>query len=219
MPGNFTEVPDKVDGDTFSVPMWEDFIKGNLNLGVARLLADPIVLGAAAASIDLSSIEGDFAHLMIVYELASDQATGGTPLSLLMTLNAIISASAYNQQGTYETNSTDTPSGASGTSALVGYIPNHGSGVHAMGYGRILLPNYAQGVAGQPSGTKSFLYDGFTSYDTAGSAARRLFRGGGYAVNTVGPITDITLLPSGGNFVGGGGASFASRVLLYGLPN
>jgi hypothetical protein len=197
----FTVVPDKAVNDPFTEAMWDLYIKDNLNKGVVRPVAE-VTLGSAAASIDFTSIAEDWSHLMLALYLRGD--TAATTVNLLVRINGDSGGSYDYQRLTGNAGTAGAAEAFGQTSALMGVIPANTAGANVFGGGLILVPHYAQ-AANQKYLLSFFGYkigNVSTNLDVA-------IRSGFW--RNANAITQITLLPSAGNFVTG------SRATLYGM--
>jgi len=174
-----------------------------LNLLPIRL-ANSTVVGAAVASIDITSIPTLYAHLQVVVEARSDNA--GSLLSLTMRLNGD-SAANYFYETLFGNGTTVTAAeGLAQSNGLVGEVPGAGSASAAYsGVCTIELPNYAS-TAWRKRWTSQW------STNTAGTTGTiRSGTAGGYW-NQSNAIGQITIAASLGNLIAG------SRVTIYGRP-
>jgi hypothetical protein len=158
------------------------------------------VLGAPAASIDITGIVANYAHLEI--EIYARGDTAATSTTILARFNND-STAIYNTQNLQAANTTVTAAGALNAAQLtVGTMPAANAPVNHMGACRMLVPYYTGA-----SGYKTML--GLSYFETADTAAgQAIYYTGGIWKSAV-AINRITLLPGAGNFIA------ASRVTIY----
>jgi hypothetical protein len=160
------------------------------------------VLGASAASIDITGIVGGYASFLLVLTARGD--TAATSTTVLCRFNNDSSA-IYNTQALSAINAT--LSGVGGLNAgqlTMGTIPAANAPVNHMGAAYMLVPYYVN-----TSNYKSML--GFSYFETADTAAgQSLYHTGGIWKSAT-TINRITLLPGAGNFIA------SSRATLYGM--
>lgn len=198
----FTTVPDKASGDVFTEAMWDTYIKDNLNTGIPVLLASS-TLGASAASIDLTGIPQDWAHLNLIAYLRGD--TAANTIALRLRFNAD-TGSNYDRQHMLAYATTVESAEAFGeTSAFVGDAPAATATANVFSALTIDIPYYSQATNNKSATTSWADKYGVTTEDLVVGSAAIFWR-------SVAAITQVTLFPASGNFVSG------SRVSLYGMP-
>lgn len=191
--------PTKNPGDLLTSPLWNSFIRDNLDFGMVRPVGD-VVLGSSAASVDFTSIPATFAHLLLVLYLRSD--AGATSAALNLRLN--------NDSGAnYDLDAISATSGAP-------------SGADSYAGGAISLPGISAGTAPADTFAPYLLF--LPGY--AGGGNKTVVSVGGYKTGAVvgSLLTDIRTaywrsnvainrltLTTGGNFVA------RSRVTVYGM--
>lgn len=200
----YTAIPDKTAGvSTISEADWDTYLRDGINTGAARPLADT-VLGASAATIDLTSIPATFAHLLLVAYLRSDRATAADAVTVY--LNGDVSA-VYDYQSIAATGAAPSAGEAFAASAAnVAGITGGTAPANKFSSCRVLFPHYA-GTTGHKAFRSRFAR---VSGTTTG-----LLEVGGVAGfwRSTSAINRITVRPLiGSNLVAG------SRVTLYGLP-
>ncbi len=149
-------------------------------------------LGVGAASVDITGIVGNYAHLLVVVYARSDTAAFST--NLQTRFNGDTGANYTGVGTSAATSVTATGTNVHGASATAGLFSSVG----------ILIPNYAGSAADKPAVAFG------TNADTGGSNLLAGVLGGGIWRNTS-AITRITISPAAGNFIIG------SRVSLYAL--
>lgn len=198
----FTTVPDKAAGDVFTEAMWDTYIKDNFNTGVPVLLADSTLV-ASAASIDLTGIAPDWAHLMIVAYLRGDAAAVVSALNIRF--NGDTGAN-YDYQSIGASAAATSGAEAFATSSCrVGSIPAATAPASVFGAFTADIPSYSQATNNKAAHTSSAVKAGTTTTLLGVEAYLAAWRSSA-------AITSVTLLPGSGNFVSG------SRVTLYGMP-
>lgn len=200
---SFTTVPTKVSGDVFTAAMWTTYVQGNLNTGVLRALGDSI-LGSDQASVTFSSIDQNFAHLLLAVYGRSDRAA--VTDSIAVRFNADSGANYYEEFETIA-GTTATPNESLGSSRLeVGTCPANTAAANLFASALGFIGHYAQAI-----NKKSLVaMTGLGWGTTTGMAGLSLF--GGYWNNTA-ALTTVAVIPSSGTNIKTG-----SRATLYGMP-
>lgn len=198
----YTTVPTKNPGDVFSAtPMWQTYLRDNLNKGVVRPIAET-TLSVAAASIDFSSIAADWSHLMIDFYGRGDAAVTAT--SCLLRFNADTGAN-YDYERVYGEGAAVAAAEALAATSLlvVGRLPGASAPANVFGAGAITVPYYAS--ANQKTMHAAGMGKrGVAAGDLGVEAISGFWR-------NVAAITQITLLPASGNF------AIGTRATLYGM--
>lgn len=198
----WTSVPDKASGDVFTEANWDTHIRDNLNTGVPVMLADS-TLGASAASIDFTSINQTFTHLMLVCYLRSD--TVATTQNANVRFNAD-TGSNYDYQSLNGSAATAAAAETfAGSTIFAGTIPAASATANVFGGIVIEIPYYSQSTNNKALIATSALKSGTTT-GTLGIRTNAGFWRSSAA------ITQVTILPSLNNFAAG------SRITLYGMP-
>ena len=159
-------------------------------------------LGGSAANVDIASIVGTYAHLLVVVYARGDAASGAIGLNVRFNGD---SAANYDWQKMEGTGATVTPSEAFAQTAIsANNVPANTAGANLFGVSMGFLPHYAGSA-----NNKAYL--SIAAYKvgvTTGSMTDSL-SGGFWRSNAA--INRITLLPSSGNFVAG------TRVTIYAM--
>ena len=159
-------------------------------------------LGGSAANVDMTSIVGTYAHLLVVAYARSDAATNSVLTNLQFNGDT---AANYDTQRLIGSAATVVASESfAATSMTFGSIAANTAGANLFGASITFIPHYAGSannkaavsIAAQKNGTAS------------GNMSSNVFAGF-WRSNAA--ITRITLLPASGNFVAG------TRVTLYAL--
>lgn len=166
------------------------------------LLADTTVTGAAAATIDVTSIPAHWTHLMLVGKLRMSDAAGAVSVGLRFNND---SSAIYEHVFDYVVNATENAGNALlGSSAAVGLAPAATSTANRFGSIAITIPYYTDAT-----NHKTFV----SEFSAPGGSAANMFVGnyGGAWANAA-AVNRVTLIDlSGGNF------EIGCRVSLYGL--
>lgn len=159
-------------------------------------------LGGSAANVDITSIVGTYAHLMLVVYARGDTAASSTT-SVLRFNND--SAANYDWQGIRGTGATTVASEnfAQTSIAISTGMPANTAGANLFGVSVVFIPNYA-GANNKAAMTLEASKIGVST----GNMFTDFF-GGFWRSNAA--ITRITLLPGAGNYVAG------TRVSLYAM--
>jgi hypothetical protein len=201
---NFTTVPDKSVGDTFTELMWDTYLRDNLNKGVVRPLADS-KLGAPAANFDLTSIDQNFGALLLVSYVRGDAVAGTIAVQVRFNND---SGANYDAQSIHNSAATTAAAGENlaATSGMIdrGVSPGGSAAASEFGVVVTLIPAYTDTV-GQKGAISIIAGRSGTASGNLSAMLCATFWRSTAAVNR------ITILPSSGNFVTG------SRVTLYGL--
>lgn len=196
------KVPDREDGDVFTAGLWNNFLRDNLNEGVAVVLAD-VVLSASAGVIEFDNINQEFQHLELIAVVRSDAAAGIT--GSILRFNGDSSGSYDNQvmDGSGTTVNANQGFGDSGiTSAIL--VPSSG-GATLFGGSRLWIPDYRDTGKDQNVAAYSVAKVGTASGDMFVRSGAGFWRNGA-------AITKISLHSSPGSFVAG------SRLTLAAYP-
>lgn len=197
----FVPVIDKAVDDLFTESMWDTYIKDNLNKGVVRPIAEA-TLGSSAASIDITSIAADWSHLFLIVYARGD--TAAINANVLARFNADTGAN-YDGQQLYGSGATPNAAESLGaTSALAGQMPANSATANRFGSMGILIPHYANSAT-----HKTLVSMAGLVWGTATGTLRAMLTCGVW--RSAAAITQVTLLPSAGNFVTG------TRATLYGM--
>lgn len=164
-------------------------------------LADS-TLGGSSATVDLTSIVGSYAHLLLVIYARGDQAAFSTNVNLRF--NADSAANYDTQQVQGGAAAVTAGEQFAATSTLVTVMPAATAGANLFGATVGFIPHYA----GTANNKAILSLESFKTGTISGSMSTSLL-GGFWRSNAA--ITRITLLPASGNFVAG------TRVTLYGL--
>jgi hypothetical protein len=198
---SFTPVPTRDGGYALEEADW-DLLKDNFNEGTWVQLADETLTGAAS-TIDFTSIDGSFAHLLLLAYLRG--TTSGTAIEVGARFNNDSGSNYDDQRLTGQGASPGAGEAFGGSDALVGFAPA-GLSESASLYSavRFLVPHYA-GTANNKVLLSRWASKTGTSTTTmtAGNAA------GFWRSNAA--ITRLTLVPQSGDF------AIGSRATLYGL--
>ena len=174
-----------------------------LNLLPVRL-ADSTVVGAAVASLDISSIPAIYSHLEVWVEARSDNA--GALLSLSMYLNSDNAANYFYEETQSSAAAVTASEGLAQTSGFVGRVPGAGAASAAYsGTCVIQLPNYAK-----TTWRKRWTSEWSVNTDGLTGTVRHGRTGGFW--NTSNTTDRVTLFASSGLLIAG------SRVTIYGRP-
>ena len=159
-------------------------------------------LGVASASVDITGIVADYAHLRLVAYLRGDTAATGIVVNARFNND---SGANYDGQSLSGTGSSTTAGESFGqTSVRVGRCAAASAGANLFGIIVVDIPHYA-GSANNKIALSHCA-------DKTGTATGNLFvEHNSAAWRSSATITRITLLPSAGNFAAG------SRVTLYGM--
>lgn len=159
-------------------------------------------LGGSAANVDMTSIVGTYAHLLLVVYARGDAAA--TSAALNMRLNNDSAANYDFQQsqaaGTFAT----TGETFAATQASIGNMPANTAGANLFSAQCVFIPHYA-------GSANNKIYVGVSSIKTGTSTGNVILNLPGGFWRSTAAITRITLLPGSGNFVAG------TRVSLYGM--
>lgn len=200
---SFSTVPDRAAGDVFTEPLWDTYVRDNLNKGVIRPLADT-TLASPAASVDLQSIPADFVSLLLVCFLRGDQAVTFTGAFIRLNNDTGANYDVQALQGSAA--SATAAEGLAQTSMQVGMVPHASAGANLFSAVAVELPNYVQGTNHKAVNSQSALKIGTSTGNLVAASFAGFWRNAA-AVNR------LTLLMSSGSFIAG------SRVTLYGLPS
>lgn len=160
-------------------------------------------LGAAAASIDVTGIIDDYAHLRLVLYARGDTAALSTTVGLRFNND---SAGNYDQQ--YYTMRT-TPANvvtAAHTSIVCAVIPAASGTSGAVGVSEIVIPNYAGATL-----RKAISWKGWAKETADGTTSGYGGVVGGGEWRSTAAVTRVTLTPAAGNFLAG------TRLTIYGM--
>lgn len=160
-------------------------------------------LGGSAANVDITSIVGTYAHLLLAVYGRSDQAAATIESSLLR-LNGDATANYDYQILHGNASSALAIEGFTVSSINIGNVPAASAGANLFGCQLVFLPHYAGSTNNKVVNVLSSSKVGTTTslMDTSVSA--------GFWRSSA-AITRITLLPASGNFIAG------TRVTLYAL--
>jgi len=184
---------------------------GAASIPDSRLVRQPaliqeITLGAAAGSVTFSSIPQTYAHLLLVASTRQDDAATGMA-GLALRFNGDASA-IYAYQVVLAAGSAQSTFGAMAqTEAYVGGSGGGGSPGANFVINDLLIANYSyNGIHKQCRGIVS----GAEGAPPSGSSMKMFITGGVWQSGS--PITSLTCLPQGGNFI------VSCRFSLYGIP-
>ena len=199
----FTVVVDRAVGYAPVEADWDTSIKDNFNSGVWVQLANSTLV-ADAANIDLTSISGSWAHLMLMCYLRSAAVAAEDNVSLRFNND---SAANYDYQELQGRAATATAAEAFATNeARFATVPGSTSGSNLFAAASICIPHYANA-----SNNKALVTENSTKYGTSTTNMRALTYASFWRSNAA--ITRITIISDvGANLVAG------CRVGLYGLP-
>lgn len=199
----FTELPTRNVGDVFTAdPMWNTYLRDNMNKGVVRPIAQA-TLAADAASIDFASIAADWEHLLlVVYARSAIAATGD---DLLVRFNGDTGTN-YNLQVLDASGTTVTATETIGTGSglLIGRCPGANAPTLAFGHAEARIPHYA-------GATNHKALSAYSSRRTADASGGQSVHLSGGQWKSAAAITQVTLRANGGNLVAG------TRATLYGM--
>ena len=168
--------------------------------GAKLTLIDSTVLGAPAATINLSGISALYTHLMIIMFARS---TGAGINDILMQFNSDAGANyAYINTDVDEASAINGSTSVGQTSILIAGMNDSGSPANVFSPVIIEIANYSNGVWTKSAMAHSALIE---------AAAGNAFRHAGWW-DDVESIDEIDLIASGGNFATG------TMVSLYGRP-
>lgn len=199
----FTAVPTKAIGDVFTAdPMWNQYLRDNLNKGVVRPIVET-TLAAPAASIDFTAIAADWSHLLLVIEGRSSVAALTDSVRARFNND---STAVYNWQQFAFINATVSGGPSLGQTGIVCLqVPGASASASVDGGGEVLIPNYA-GTTFHKSVRSSMT---ISVDDTATNQHIQMFGG---RWRSTAAINRITLsLTSGSNF------AIGSKATLYGM--
>jgi hypothetical protein len=198
----FTTVPDRATGDILTEADWDTYIRDNFNTGVPVLLANSTLVGTTA-SIDLTGIAQDWAHLLVVAYLRG--TTAATFTEIRARFNGDTGNNYDHQQVAGNAASATAGESFAGSSAVVGLIPAANATANVFGPLVIDIPFYSQATNNKAASTQ-YGWKGGTSTGNLQVASIAAFWRSSAA------ITQVTLLPAAGSLAAG------SRATLYGLP-
>jgi hypothetical protein len=159
-------------------------------------------LGGSAANVDVTSITGTYAHLLVAVYARGD--TAATSSVYNMQFNGDTAAN-YDSQRVLGTAATAQAIEAfAGTSAIAGVMPANTAGANLFNAGLMFIPHYA----GSANNKLALSVSSVKLAATTGNLATYLI--GGFWRSSA-AITRVTLIPAAGNFVAG------TRVTVYGM--
>lgn len=159
-------------------------------------------LGSPAANVDVTSIVGTYAHLMVIAYARSSTAAANTNINLRFNNDT---ASNYDSQLIYGSASGNVANETFATTLInCGLIPAASAGSNLFGITITFVPHYAGSSNNKVALTLAAMKQGTSS----GSLTNAL-TGGFWRSNAA--VTRVTLLPSAGNFAAG------TRVSIYGM--
>lgn len=159
-------------------------------------------LGASAASVDISSIVGTYAHLMVAVYARGDAAAATTIVGLRFNGDG---ASNFDFQALQGSAASVTSSETFTTTLMqVGIMPANTAGANLFNAGLIFIPHYA----GSSNNKVALSLSSSKSGVASGNMATTL-TGGFWRSNAA--INRITLIPNVGNFVAG------TRVTIFAM--
>lgn len=160
-------------------------------------------LGSSAASIDITSIVGSYAHLLIVIYARSDTVTVANGVAVRF--NGDTSGDYDYQYMQGQAAAVTAVESFTNSLALVGHMPGSSAAANLFNAGLVFIPHYAGS-----SNNKAFVAISGTKAGTSTTNLRNTLSGGSWRSNAA--ITQVTLVPvSAGNFIAG------TRVTLYGM--
>lgn len=160
------------------------------------------VLGASAATIDITGIVNSYAHLLVVASWRGDNAS---TQNVLMRFNNDSGANYDYQIWAAAAASTTAAESFAQTGLRVGELTGTGATAGYFNGASIIIPNYAGTTA-----NKNYLtLSGQKSGTLSGTLGVEIFSGGWRTVGTA--INRLTFLPAAGNFIAG------TRLTVYGL--
>ena len=203
---NFSSVPSKSTAEFLTAADWNNYLRNNLNLGVARKLGET-VLSVATATVAVT-LSGDallYRHLLVVVHARGD--TAATTATLRCRVNNDSAANYYAQLLSASAATTTASEALAATSWKVGTIPAANATAGFFGVHQLLLAHY-----GNTSFRKSLRASGGCFSGTG--------TGTGIVEDTVGvvntnnnAVSEIDLFASAGNLDAG------TVVSIYGLPD
>ncbi len=159
-------------------------------------------LGGSAANVDMTSISGTYAHLLVIVYARGDTALASTFLNMRFNGDA---AANYDWQDLRAITTTVSAGEAFAQAQVVmGQIPANTAGANLFSAQCIFIPHYAGSANNKIAVSMSAAKTGTTS----GSLINEAY--GGFWRSSA-AINRITLLPNAGNFVSG------TRVTLYAM--
>lgn len=198
----YTVLPSKAVGDVFtSDPMWNTYLRDNLNKGVVRPIAET-TLSVAAASIDFTSIAADWSHLLLVLYARGD--TAATATAARIRFNGDSGANYDYQQLRGSGASTSASEGLAQTALVVGSVPAASAGANLFGDCEIWLPHYTQAANNKVARSGYGFKIGTASGNVEAGSYHGFWRSNA-------AVTQVTLTPAAGNFAAG------TRATLYGM--
>lgn len=159
-------------------------------------------LGGSAANVDLTSIVGTYAHLLIIVYARGDTAAASTGLN--MQFNGDTAANYDYQQLVGSAAAVVTSENFAQVRISHGQIPANTAGANLFNASVIFIPHYAGSTNNKVALSMTSLKTG-----TASGNILNYLNGGFWRSNAA--ITRVTLIPATGNFVAG------TRVSLYGM--
>jgi hypothetical protein len=197
----FTLVPDVAVGASFTEAMWDTYIKGNLNDGLARPVGHT-QLGSAAATVTFSSLPGTMGGLLGIWSARSDLVALTTTVMLRFNGD---SGTTYDYQRAYAQASLNATEGLTQTSANIGHLPGTTGVANAWSSGFVFVPSYASGSVHKTTYALNAQKWGTTTAMLQ--------------VNAYQAIWESTAAITSFQFLCGGGANFltGSRFTLFGL--
>lgn len=159
-------------------------------------------LGAPAANVDVTSIVGTYAHLLVVSYLRGDQAAVSNFVNIQFNGDTAANYDLQRLHGAAA--STIAAEAFAQTSLLCAYEPAGTAGANLFGASVAFIPNYAGA-----SNNKLVLGASSIKTGTTGGSLTVALTGGFWRSNAA--ITRVTLIPAAGNFVAG------TRVTVYGV--
>lgn len=175
------------------VPVWSAGGSG------ITLIADQ-TLGSDAASIDFSSIAGTYKHLMLLGDLRSSSAS--VSVDTLLRFNGDTAANYDWMRLVWSSGGTTTQEGYAGTSGSLGFHLGDSARANRFAGVQIWIPDYVNTTR-----EKSAIAEA----SAVNTAALATCNSGRAFWRSTAAVTQVTILPSTGNFRAG------SRLSLYGV--
>lgn len=199
----FTAVPTKAIGDVFTAdPMWNQYLRDNLNKGVTRPIAET-TLAAPAASIDFTSIAADWSHLVLELFLRDTGVTVGAAVNAR--LNNDSAANYSHEQLNVSGVAVTAVETLGGTSVRIGRAPGASAPANSFAAIEVLILNYASATYLKMLSCRT------SSREGAGADSLHLELHSGSWFAAAAAVNRVTILPGSSQF------AIGSKATLYGM--